>query len=75
MKFELKEVLAIAIAVVAAAGAFAVAQYRIDALNTKVEKLEDQPMRLGILESEVKRTRCDVGNIKRLIKSQPETDC
>jgi len=75
MKFELKEILAIAIAVVAAAGAFAVAQYRIDSLNSKVEKLEDQPIRLSILENEVKRTRCDVGNIKRLIKSQPETDC
>jgi len=75
MTFQLKELIAIIIAIAAAIGSFAVAQYRINDMDDQMRELRGQPLKLAILDSDVHHLKCEIGNVKRLLKQQPETDC
>lgn len=74
-KLGIKEYLTIGIALLGVAGTFAVSNYRIGLIETRVTKYEDDPVRLTLLERDVKALRCDIGNLKRVLKQQPERDC
>lgn len=65
------------IVVMAAAivGAAYVADYRIRAIEEKQSEVKGEPLKLALLEQSVKRLRCDVRNVKRLLKNQDEVDC
>lgn len=75
MKFELKDVLTIGAFLVGVVGTFVTMQNRVDGLQDQVEVLKGEPMKLAFVERDVRRLRCDVNNVKRLLKNQPENDC
>lgn len=75
MKLDLSIIISILVAVASAAGTLAVTQWRVSAVEQDVSNYKSEPLRLSRVEWEVKRMRCDVGNVKRLLKNQPETDC
>lgn len=75
MTFELKDIIVIGGALVAAATSFGVSQYRIDQLEETMRETRGEPLKLQRLEWRFGQLQCDVRNVKRLIKQQPEQDC
>lgn len=75
MKFSLDQVLTMAVAVVGVAGTFAVMNWRVDDVDQRLTELKGEPLKLALLESDVRRLKCEIGNVKRLIKQQPEENC
>lgn len=63
------------VAVVAIIGAAYVADYRISEIETKQSEMKGEPLKLALLQSDVSRLKCEVQNVKRLLRSQPEQDC
>lgn len=74
-KIDFKTLVPIAIAVITAAGSLAVSQYRVGQVETKVTDLKDNPLKLVLLERDVKLLRCEIRNVKRIIRNQAENDC
>lgn len=72
---KLKEYWTVLAGVFIAVGSLAVAQYRVGEVERSVEKLDKEPLKIAMLEREVGRLRCDIGNVKRLLRNQPENDC
>ena len=72
---DLKTLLPVLLVAAGVIGTFAVSQYRIDAVEEDVKSFRGEPLRLSLLERDVKLVRCEVRNVRRLLKSQPETDC
>lgn len=75
MKLDLSVVISILVAVAGFAGTLAVSQWRINDLAEEVREAKGQPLRLSRVEWEVKQMRCDINNVKRILKNQPERDC
>lgn len=65
------------IVVMAAAivGAAYVADYRITAIEKEQSEVKGEPLKLALLQSDVTRLKCEVQNVKRLLKQQEERDC
>lgn len=63
------------VATVAVIGAAYVANYRLEEVETKQSEMKGEPLKLALLQSDVSRLKCEVGNVKRLLRSQPEIDC
>jgi hypothetical protein len=74
-KIDLKTIVPIAIAVITAAGSLAVSQYRVGQVESRVSELKDSPVKLVLLERDVKLLRCEIRNVKRIIRNQAESDC
>jgi hypothetical protein len=74
-KIDYKSLFPIAVAVVTAAGSLAVSQYRVGQVETWVSDLKDNPVKLVLLERDVKLLRCEIRNVKRIIRNQAENDC
>ena len=70
-----KEWVTIAIAATAAVGSMAVSQYRVGQVEERVHTLSGDPLKLALLEQDVTALRCDIRNLKRIVRNQPEQDC
>jgi hypothetical protein len=70
-----KEWVTIAIAAVAAVGSMAVSQYRVGQVEADVKELSGDPLKLALLERDVKALGCEIKNVKRIVRNQPEQDC
>jgi hypothetical protein len=75
MPLGAKEWITIAIASIAAIGSMAVSQYRVGQVEETVRALNGEPLKLALLERDVRSLRCDIRNLKAIIKQQPERDC
>ncbi len=71
----LKDYWSIIAGVLIAVGSLAVAQYRISEVEETIDRLNSEPLKIALLEREVGRLRCDIGNVKRIIRNQAEQDC
>lgn len=74
-KLGVREWLTIALASVAAIGSMAVSQYRVGIVEEGMKALRDEPMRLTLLERDMRLLRCEIRNVKAIVKSLPERDC
>lgn len=63
------------VATVAIIGAAYVADYRLSAVEEKLRDMKGEPLKMATLEGDVKRLQCDVRNVKKLLRNQPESDC
>lgn len=63
------------VAMFAVVAASSVALYRIDDMEKRQDKIDDLPVTIAVLKRDVRSLRCETGNIKRLIRNQPENDC
>lgn len=72
---QLKEYWTIIVGVLIAAGSLAVAQYRVGEVEAKLNEIKGEPLKLAILERDVGRMKCEIGNVKRILRTQPEIDC
>lgn len=75
MSFDWVKLWPLAVAATAIIGTYTLTEFRLAQVEQTVRQSSDQPLRLGLIENDVRRLRCDVGNVKRLIKNQVETDC
>lgn len=75
MKLGVGEWITLGVIAAGLISAFAVMQFQINNHQDAVDKMDEQSIDLALLKSDVKRMRCEIGNVKRLIKSQPERDC
>lgn len=71
----LKDYWPVLVALVAAVGAAFVSDYRVTQVETAVTEMKGEPLKLAILERDVAQMRCEIGNVKRLLRNQPENDC
>lgn len=71
----IKDYWSIILGVLIAAGSLAVAQYRVGEIESRLEELKGEPLKLVILERDVGRMKCEIGNVKRILRNQPEIDC
>lgn len=72
---QIREFWPLIVAAAMAIASFAVANYRVEQVEAKVTELKGEPLKLALLEQDVRRLKCEVGNVKRLLKQQPEQDC
>ena len=63
------------VAVVAIIGAAYVADYRITEVESVQREMKGEPLKLALLQSDVTRLQCEVRNVKKLLRNQPESDC
>jgi len=70
-----KEWITIAIAAIAAIGSMSVSQYRVGQVEETVRQLSGEPLKLALLERDVRALRCEIRNLKAIVRSQPERDC
>lgn len=72
---QLKEFWPLIVAAAMAIASFAVADYRVEQVEAKVSEMRGEPLKLALLEADVRRLRCEIGNVKRLLKQQDEQFC
>lgn len=65
----------VVVAAAAIIGAAYVANYRITEVERRQTEMQGEPLKLALLQSDVLRLKCEVNNVKRLIKQQEERDC
>ncbi len=73
--FGAKEWITIAIAAIAAIGSMAVSQYRVGQVEETVRLMSGEPLKLALLERDVRALRCEIRNLKAIVKQLPERDC
>jgi hypothetical protein len=72
---QLKEFWPLIVAAAMAIASFAVANYRVSQVEATLAATKGEPLKLALLEQEVRFLRCEIRNVKRILKSQPEQDC
>lgn len=72
---DVKTWLPLLIAAAGIVGTFAVSQFRVSQVEEQLKELKGEPLRLSILERDVRYVRCELRNIRKLLKSLPEQDC
>jgi hypothetical protein len=75
MPLGAKEWITIALAAVAAIGSMAVSQYRVGQVEETIKTMVGEPLKLALLERDVKSLRCEIRQVKAIVKNQPEKDC
>lgn len=77
MKIPLMDAVTIMLALCAAVASFAVNQTDVANLTRRMEKVEagDNSTDFAVLKVQVAHLGCDIGNVKRIIRNQPERDC
>ncbi len=75
MPLGAKEWITIAIASIAAIGSMAVSQYRVGQVEESVRQMSGEPLKLALLERDVRALRCEIRNLKAIVRQQPERDC
>lgn len=75
MKLELKDWLTIGTAVVTGAVALALADYRVSQAENRLDEIKGEPLKLAFVEKDVGRMKCEIENVKLLLKQLPERFC
>lgn len=75
MNFTIEQLLTMAVALAGVVGTFAVMSWRVDDVDTRLKEMNGEPLKLALLESDVRRLKCEVVNVKRLLKNQAEDAC
>lgn len=53
----------------------AVALYRVSEVEAALKEIREEPVKVRELQGDVRRIKCEIGNVKNLIKSQSEVLC